>query len=227
MKALLLLLTVSCAFFSCKKENNSAPGGANKNTAADSVYSFTYTGTPCVNDTLSFTGTGPTGSVYSWNFGDGGTAVVVAPIHQYSAAGTYTVSLMINDTSHILTKTITIYTDPLYTHLIAGTWTWHHVHYDIWSSGTTDTTTSTTSQTATLVNAVAVAFLGDTLTYAPSLSSGTHLIYTYTYTTTPAINSYGTYTLDLNYSTGAISYSSFVHPGPGEGLETEDTYSTP
>jgi PKD repeat protein len=35
---------------------------------------------------------------YSWDFGDGSTGSGVAPTHSYAAAGTYTVSLVVNDT---------------------------------------------------------------------------------------------------------------------------------
>ena len=63
------------------------------------VASFTYI---CTGLTCTFDGSGSTdsdGSIvsYAWNFGDGGTATVVAPSHTYAASGTYPVTLTVTD----------------------------------------------------------------------------------------------------------------------------------
>lgn len=52
----------------------------------------------CPNRTVTFvnTSTGP-GLTYLWNFGDGNTSTVAAPVHNYLANGTYSVKLVITD----------------------------------------------------------------------------------------------------------------------------------
>lgn len=36
---------------------------------------------------------------WSWNFGDGGTSTLQSPTHRYSAVGTYTVQLQVQNSS--------------------------------------------------------------------------------------------------------------------------------
>jgi len=60
-----------------------------------------YVGAP--GQMITFDGSGsadPNGDTltYSWDFGDGSTGSGVSPTHSYAAAGTYTVSLVVNDT---------------------------------------------------------------------------------------------------------------------------------
>jgi xanthomonalisin len=52
-----------------------------------------------VNFTNSSTDTGGTISSYAWNFGDGSSATTASPSHTYAAAGTYTVSLTVTDST--------------------------------------------------------------------------------------------------------------------------------
>ncbi|TAL63426.1 MAG: PKD domain-containing protein [Bacteroidetes bacterium] len=52
-------------------------------------------GPACPNQQINFS-TGPASS-YSWNFGDGGAANIQQPQHTYTVAGTYTVSLIIQN----------------------------------------------------------------------------------------------------------------------------------
>lgn len=60
-----------------------------------------YAGAP--GQTITFDGSGsadPNGNplTYSWDFGDNSAGSGVSPTHSYAAAGTYTVSLVVNDT---------------------------------------------------------------------------------------------------------------------------------
>ncbi len=65
--------------------------------------SFTASSSPAlVGQTVTFNGTGsydPDGSIvsWSWNFGDGIIASGVTPTHAYAAAGTYTITLTVQD----------------------------------------------------------------------------------------------------------------------------------
>jgi mono/diheme cytochrome c family protein len=59
-----------------------------------------YAGAP--GETITFDGSASADPnddplTYSWDFGDGATGSGVAPTHSYAAAGTYTVSLVVND----------------------------------------------------------------------------------------------------------------------------------
>lgn len=54
------------------------------------------------NDPVSFDGSGSTDAdgdalSYQWNFGDGNTGTGINPVHSYANAGTYTISLTVND----------------------------------------------------------------------------------------------------------------------------------
>lgn len=60
---------------------------------------FTATPNPgCVDSPISFDGQS-SGSItlWQWDFGDGGFSYDQDPVHSYTAAGTYTVSLSITD----------------------------------------------------------------------------------------------------------------------------------
>lgn len=60
---------------------------------------FSGSQTICVNTRASFTNQSTTGSSpitsYLWDFGDGNSSTVTNPTHQYSAPGTYTVTLVV------------------------------------------------------------------------------------------------------------------------------------
>ncbi len=48
---------------------------------------------------VSFTSNAPGAVSYSWNFGDGGTSISANPTHNYTATGTFTVSLTVTNSS--------------------------------------------------------------------------------------------------------------------------------
>lgn len=86
---------------------------------------FTNSGASCTNENISFTNTtnvpvgGP--NTYSWNFGDANTTTVAAPVYQYAAAGTYTITLEAfnsNGCSSKTTSTITIGEKPIADYLV-------------------------------------------------------------------------------------------------------------
>ncbi len=222
--AILISVSVCCLLYCCKKENKNSGSRNNIDTL---VYNFSYSGTPCINDTISFIANEPAGTTYLWNFGDGENASITAPYHQYVDSGSYKVTLTVNnDTSHIISKTIIIYNNPIYTNLAASTKTWHHVHLNVWSDGYIDSTVNDTTLQVTYINAVAISFLGDTLIYSPSSSSGNELVFVYNFYTSPIQNRYGSILFTFNHITDSMECSSFIHPGPGEGLEFYDYYTS-
>lgn len=88
---------------------------------------FSFNSMPCsrkVNFTGFANGTGP--FTYAWNFGDPGsgvnnTSTLQNPMHQFSAGGTYTVTLVITDaTGCTATYTATVTVPPLLSISIAG-----------------------------------------------------------------------------------------------------------
>ncbi|WP_141706425.1 PKD domain-containing protein, partial [Methanosarcina sp. A14] len=48
-------------------------------------------------------------AAWKWDFGDGSKSFAKNPVHKYSKAGTYTVSLTVKNTAGINTKTISGY----------------------------------------------------------------------------------------------------------------------
>lgn len=57
---------------------------------------------------VTFTNTSQRGTGYSWNFGDGSTSAAVSPVHNYTAAGVYTVTLTVTNECFTTTKTDTV-----------------------------------------------------------------------------------------------------------------------
>jgi PKD repeat protein len=75
------------------------------------VADFSFTGGDCPAPCqVSFTNASRHATAYSWDFGDGTTASEANPVHQFSGAGTYQVSLRVTGTggSHSVTKPVSI-----------------------------------------------------------------------------------------------------------------------
>ena len=73
--------------------SGSSSGGNPVANFTDSVSGLT------VSFTNTSTDTGGTITSYAWNFGDGNTSTSASPSHTYTAAGTYTVSLEVTDST--------------------------------------------------------------------------------------------------------------------------------
>ncbi len=68
----------------------------------------------CLNESFEVNNFSTTGLSYEWDFGDGNTSAAFEPTHQYSAAGTYTVELIVTSPfSCADTTTRTIVVDPI------------------------------------------------------------------------------------------------------------------
>ena len=92
---------------------------------------FSWTGLAMVSSTISFQSTAFPGSNCTWDFGDGNTATGTTSNHIYSSAGSFIVTLVENNSrADTIIKTIYISVDPVYTHLIAGDFVFHHTYQD-------------------------------------------------------------------------------------------------
>jgi PKD repeat protein len=108
-RGLLIILSLSLAFTSCSK-NDDTP-------APTAAFSYTAVGSNThAPATLDFTNTSIDAADYSWNFGDGSAASTNRePSHKYTGAGTYQVTLTASVGGKSSTKTQTITIQPSYT----------------------------------------------------------------------------------------------------------------
>jgi PKD repeat protein len=74
-------------------------------TVSPVVSDFTFSS---ANTTVTFTDASVDATSWSWDFGDGNTSTQQSPVHTYAAAGTYNVSLTINNGACTSTQSITI-----------------------------------------------------------------------------------------------------------------------
>ena len=78
-------------------------------TVGNFTAGFTGPSTACVNTTVVFDNTSGTHSSSVWTFGDGGSSTTDTGVHTYTAAGTYTVTLVVYNglcyetTAHVIT----------------------------------------------------------------------------------------------------------------------------
>jgi PKD repeat protein len=70
------------------------------------VFEIGYNGAPIANSPMSFTTDYTSGTVYTWTFGDGGSAGTANAIHSYTAMGTYKPGLTVATGSCVTTRTM-------------------------------------------------------------------------------------------------------------------------
>ncbi|MGL5889130.1 MAG: PKD domain-containing protein, partial [Bacteroidia bacterium] len=77
-------------------------------TYAPGAAAIASSGSGCVGVPIAFTNNSTNALTYLWDFGDASTSTLTSPSHTYTAAGTYTVTLVAyNSTTCILTDTAT------------------------------------------------------------------------------------------------------------------------
>lgn len=72
---------------------------------------FTNPANACKNSTVNFNNLSTGATSYNWTFGDGGSSTLFSPSHAYSTAGTYTITLIVENDCHCIDtfqNTITI-----------------------------------------------------------------------------------------------------------------------
>lgn len=85
------------------------------NVRPDAVFTHTETGLRTSVDGSGSTDSDGTITGWAWNFGDGGTATDATAVHDYAAAGTYTVSLTVTDddgATDTTTQSVTVTAPP-------------------------------------------------------------------------------------------------------------------
>jgi PKD repeat protein len=94
MKKVLYFIAAAAAITlaACSKPDDGKEQGGDKTPAAAPTADFSY-----VADGLkvTFTDKSTNATSYKWDFGDGETAKTASPTHEYAAAGTYTVKLVV------------------------------------------------------------------------------------------------------------------------------------
>jgi PKD repeat protein len=146
------------------------------------IYTFSYTGSPYVWDTISFMSTAPSGSTFLWNFGDSTNSVASNPDHIYSKTGTMIVSLIVNnDTAHTIKDTLII--GPKYMGMVAGTRLCHHTYirpiFNVLKNYFYDTTIvgPDISLGINYVSPISVAIGSEILVYTSGSSSDSVLVF--------------------------------------------------
>ncbi|MES2703809.1 MAG: PKD domain-containing protein [Bacteroidota bacterium] len=81
---------------------------------------FTGPSATCQHSQVTFTNTSTPHAWSSWNFGDGNVSTAESPVHTYTTAGTYTVTLVVSDGPCFSTRTqaITVNPVPVFTYTI-------------------------------------------------------------------------------------------------------------
>jgi PKD repeat protein len=198
---------------SCKKTENAA-----KTTV---IYDFVYRGTPITGDTIFFLRTPASGGKFLWNFGDSTMSTESIPHHIYNTSGTRTITLVIdNDTSHIVSHAITIFNDPIYTHLMGGVRVWHHIYT---SSRAYPPSSNTViepdiSFELTYIDPITISNGNGTLLFSPSESTDSSIVFN---------SSSEDYNQKVRfiYTTGRISLDEETHISAGSS--SSDFYYTP
>ena len=197
-------------------------------------YPYYYTGNPCKGDSIHmhFPMAIPTGTIFWWDFGDGSPiSVDSAPSHVYSATGNYLVRLIVDSVdSRPYFKSIKIFTDPVYTHLMGGMRVWHRVEKVTYLLGTNSNTLADSSFAINIIDAVTVSMGKSKLVYNPDSSSAGVLVYDFG--GDPSGASYSTFKLSYFYTTDSISLHYFItqnsfgigHPPP---TYYDDVWHTP
>jgi hypothetical protein len=164
-----LLLLFSATLVCCKKNNNSLPVIVNPD--------FSYKGILVTDENISFYN-GSSNITWSWNFGDGGSSKEPAPVHVYTAGGTYTVSLTINgDVAHTTRKAITIAKNPGYTKSMGGLRLWRHTSNLVTPSGGSVTHYPDTSFAVEYIDPLTVAIGGSIFSYSGSSNGDSTLTF--------------------------------------------------
>jgi gliding motility-associated-like protein len=101
--------------------------------------SISISGQRCVDTDLVFSlQTSVTPDSYNWNFGDGHSTSDAAPVHQYSASGAYSLSVVftVNGNTNTVNSTLTVFENPLAGFVV------NEVDYTSYARSFTDTTNS-------------------------------------------------------------------------------------
>ena len=147
-------------------------------------HSFSWSGATITESPLFFRSNVLQDSSFLWDFGDGTTSTDATPMHSYHSTGTYFVNLTINGhASLVVGSTLVINKDPIYTHLLAGTRSWHDTAY-LYRSGLGTQAFPQPDRSFALwyINPVQIAYNGRSMYYIPSVSTDSMIYFGDSYT---------------------------------------------
>ncbi|MCF8428219.1 MAG: PKD domain-containing protein, partial [Bacteroidia bacterium] len=202
---------------------------------ASATSSFTYVPNTCGSKDVAFTSTATSASTYYWSFGDGSHSTDANPTHTYSADGSYSVTLKVNNTTTSAAQVVNVVSNPVVGAITRTTNGCNNLYtFTNVSTGTSLTYvwtfsggTGAASTTSTATRTYAAPDLGTTVDLAVSADgrctvNATQLVFDAdaslpgvvpALTVTAASNCGLTRTIDNTGSTGASSYEVKIDNG--------------
>lgn len=98
-QSILFLAIVTFIFASCSKDNPSPVAKASFEISSEELF---------LEQELTFTNTSENATSFEWNFGDGTESNEKDPVHKYSTAGNFTITLKVDD-SKTATKSVIVH----------------------------------------------------------------------------------------------------------------------
>lgn len=203
--------------------NNDTTITVSKAITIGAAFDFAYSGIPVADNSISFSSTADTGTVFLWNFGDGSTSVNSLPTHVFQSNGSFEVTLTLNnDITHIIKKTIIIFANAVYLPLLPGTRTFHHIYTDAfpWYPYHTPHILADSVITISSAGGSSIWVGNHQLHFISSLYSDSVMFFGYAY------DNQGTnLKLTFNHFTGAIEYTDSRYVSSHAGFAYDDFYT--